>query len=238
MNSLFEEITSIAKEQGADYVGVADLTEVHDEIFRQGGEVISSYPRAIVTGIGLSNDIVDQLGHPEDPASKINYSHHGYNIINIRMDILVSRIAELIQQKGFKSLPVPTSVRVDDKRICSFFSHKLAARQAGFGWIGKSCMLITPDHGPRVRWGSVLCDAPLPISSGPVEEQCGSCHACVDICPVHAFTGEPFREGEPREVRYAADRCDQYFKDLASRNEEAVCGLCLYVCPYGRKNRL
>jgi epoxyqueuosine reductase len=235
MNSLWEDILSLGRNQGADYIGVADLSSVHEEIMRQGGEVIGSFPRAVVFGIALSNQVVDQLGKPEDPASKINYRHHGYQIINTRMDMLISHVSGLIQKRGYSALPVPVSVRVDNERICSFFSHKLAARQAGFGWIGKSCMLITPDHGPRVRWGSVLCDAPLPPSPGPIKEQCGSCHACVDICPVHAFTGEPFREGEPREIRYAAEKCDQYFRDLSANEEEPVCGLCLYVCPYGRK---
>ena len=234
MDSLSEEISTLVKEEGADYLGFADLTSVYDEVFRQGGEVISSYQKAVVFGVALANPVVDLLAIPENPASKINYHHHAYNIINTRIDLISSRITGLIQKKGFSVMPVPASIRTDNDRICSFFSHKLAARQAGLGWIGKSCMLITPDHGPRVRWGSILTDAPLPISSGPIEDRCGLCQACVDVCPVNAFTGEPFREGEPREVRYAAEKCDKYFKDLTERNEERVCGLCLYVCPYGR----
>jgi len=96
-------------------------------------------------------------------------------------------------------------------------------------------MLITPDHGPRVRWGSVLTDAPLQAVSAPMEDRCGSCQACVDICPVKAYTGASFREEEPREARFAVERCDGYFLEMKKRNEEPVCGLCLYVCPYGRK---
>ncbi|MCA1917516.1 4Fe-4S double cluster binding domain-containing protein [Methanospirillum hungatei] len=118
---------------------------------------------------------------------------------------------------------------MDNDRICSLFSHKLAARKAGFGWIGKSCMLITPEHGPRVRWGSVLTEAPLPAVSDPMDERCGSCQACVDICPVKAYTGASFREGDPRKVRFAAELCDRYFHEMKERNEELVCGLCLSI---------
>jgi epoxyqueuosine reductase QueG len=103
------------------------------------------------------------------------------------------------------------------------------------GWIGKSCLLITPDMGPRVRWATVLTDAPLIKTGEPMPEHCGDCKECVDICPVHAFTGQPFRENQPREIRYDASKCDRYFAMMREKDAElAVCGLCLYVCPYGK----
>jgi epoxyqueuosine reductase QueG len=115
------------------------------------------------------------------------------------------------------------------------FSHKMAAHLAGLGWIGKSCLLITPQVGPRVRWVSVLTDAPLEVTGEPMVEQCGSCQECVEICPVQAFTGRPFREEEPREMRYDAGKCDRYFRKMKEKNGDlAICGLCLYVCPHGR----
>ena len=83
---------------------------------------------------------------------------------------------------------------------------------------------------------SVLTDAPLAIGGKPMEERCGTCRECVEICPVQAFTGQPFREGEPREVRYDASKCDRYFKKMEEKKPGLeVCGLCLYVCPYGRQ---
>lgn len=233
MTDLYDSLSSFCTIQGTTYFGVADLTSVQDEVIRQGGEMIR-YPHAVVFGIALQQSIVDMLGE-EGRAAKIMYHHHAYQVINSRLDSISSVVADLVQKAGYSALPVPASVRVDNDRICSLFSHKLAARQAGFGWIGKSCMLITPDYGPRVRWGSVLTDAPLPAVSGPMEEQCGECQACVDICPVKAYTGAPFLQDEPREVRFDAERCDRYFQEMKKRNEEPVCGLCLYVCPYGRK---
>ena len=116
----------------------------------------------------------------------------------------------------------------------------MAARQAGLGWIGKNCLLITPDNGPRVRWTTVLTDAPLNVTGTPMKDQCGSCTACVDICPVQAFTGEPFREDEDRDSRFDVKKCDKYFQVMRKTQNKAVCGLCMYVCPYGKnpmKNR-
>ena len=110
----------------------------------------------------------------------------------------------------------------------------MAAHLAGLGWIGKSCLLVTPEAGPRVRWTTVLTDAPLKAGT-PMEMRCGDCHECVDICPVKAFTGRNFIESEPREARYDARRCEKYLKGLEASTGYGVCGMCLYICPHGKK---
>ncbi len=106
---------------------------------------------------------------------------------------------------------------------------------AGLGWIGKSCLLVTPDHGPRVRWVTVLTDAPLEPTGSPMEPRCGECTACVDIYPVPAFTGRIFSPDEPREARFNAAACDRYFKEREKNDGVATCGLCVWVSPHGRK---
>jgi ferredoxin len=55
----------------------------------------------------------------------------------------------------------------------------------------------------------------------------------VEICPVQAITGRPFREDEPRVLRLDARRCEQYFQEMERSIGLPVCGLCLYICPYG-----
>ena len=82
----------------------------------------------------------------------VNYHHHAYQVINQQLDLMVSRLSREIQKKGYQALPIPASERYDDERICAVFSHKLAAHLAGQGWIGKSCLLVTTEAGPRVRW--------------------------------------------------------------------------------------
>ena len=88
---------------------------------------------------------------------------------------------------------------------------------------------------PRVRWATVLTDALLIVTGQPMAQRCGDCLECVEICPVGAFTGEPFRAQDPREVRYDAGKCDLYFDTLEEQGRLPVCGMCLYVCPYGRE---
>jgi len=93
--------------------------------------------------------------------------------------------------------------------------------------------LITPEYGPRVRFATILTDAPLDAGS-PVDERCGDCRECVDTCPVGAFTGVEFDPSQPREARFNARLCRDYGTKREERLGEGLCGLCVYVCPYGR----
>jgi len=234
---LDDTIRDLALELGADFFGVADLTPVRAEILRQGGDDVASYPAAVTLGIALFDSIVDALPRrDEERAVTVNYLHHCYDVVNGRLDFIASRLASMLQRDGYRTLPVPSSERHDNERICAQISHKLVAHTAGLGWIGKSCLLVTPEVGPRVRWATVLTDAPLAPTGSPMDERCGACTECVDICPQNAFTGRSFREEEPREARYDAAACERYFKEGESPEGRIACGLCIYVCPWGRKS--
>lgn len=232
---LNEEIRALTMHNGINYFGVADLSLAKEAIVDQGGPEIAGFPYAISLGITLMHHIIDQLPRRAERSVAVNHRHHAYDTINQRLDITASIIAGYIQQKGYRVLPLPAAKRVNDEKICAAFSHKMGAYLAGLGWIGKSCLLVTPDYGPRARWISVLTDAPLNPTGSPMEEKCGSCTECVDICPVNAFTNRNFSPDEPREMRYNARKCEQYFDSMADDVIPAVCGMCMFACPYGRK---
>ena len=234
---LTNKIEKMAKQHGVTYFGVASLSKAHDFILEQGGPIVTEFPISISLGITLPSAIVDQLPARSDRAVALSYRHHAYDVINQRLDSVVSLISIFIQEKGYKVFPIPASFIVDDERLCGSFSHKLGAHLAGLGWIGKNCLIITKRDGPRARWATILTDAPLNIPDNmPAVEQCGNCSECVDICPVRAFTGRPFNESESRETRYNAKKCNDYFKAMEKSGKPRVCGMCLYVCPYGRLN--
>lgn len=225
-----------ARQWGADLFGVAELAPARDAVLAQGGPEIAEYPRAISLGIRLLDTIVDQLPRRLERAVAVSFRHHAYDVINQRLDLLASQLSSRIQSQGFRAYPIPASKRVSDEKACAAFSHKLGAHLAGLGWIGKSCLLVTPEYGPRMRWSTVLTDAPLAITGTPVEQRCGECRKCVEICPAQAFIGRNFKKDEPRESRYDAFKCQSYFKELEKQYPEQppVCGLCVYVCPHGK----
>lgn len=228
-----KEVWDLALEQKISYYGVADLSLAPVSVVDQVDTGISEYPFAISLGIALPKAIVDQLPRRAEHWAALNYHHHAYDIINHRLDLAASTISSFIQSKGYRVLPIPAAERVDDEKICGQFSHKLAAYLSGLGWIGKSCLLVTPDNGPRVRWTSILTDAPLKPTGNKMAPKCGKCRKCVEICPMQAFTGKNFADNEPREVRYDAGKCQKYFEQMESEGKLAVCGMCLYACPHG-----
>ena len=227
-----------AVELGADFFGVAELAAGQELVREQGGEMLAEYPRALSVGVVMPSAIVDQLPRYQEKAVAIAYRTHSYEILNDRLDQTASHLASLLQRNGYRAFPVRASPHVDEPRLFGLFSHKLAAHLAGLGWIGKSCLLITPEFGPRVRWASVLTDAPL-AAGRPMEERCGQCRQCVDACPVQAFTNQNFCADEPREARYDALKCRDYLHrhDHAPGVEIAICGQCVYSCPHGQKER-
>jgi epoxyqueuosine reductase len=219
---------------GADFFGVADLAPAREFIAERGGEMVAQFPRAVSIGVMMPSTIVDQILRHDDKTALIAYRSHSYDILNILLNQIASRLAGLLQREGHRAFPIAAAERANGQDMYGLLSHKLAAHLAGLGWIGKSCLLVTPEVGPRVRWASVLTDAPLEAGQ-PMSERCGTCTVCVDACPPHAFTGRNFRPDEPREARYDAYKCHVYLQWRKEQVDVRVCGMCVYACPYGRK---
>jgi epoxyqueuosine reductase len=231
--SLQAQLEQIAEEQGADLFGVADLAIARDFVRNQGGEHLEKFPKAISVGVRLLDAIIDELDRHEDRAVIFTYKRL-YNSVNSRLDHIGLSLARRIQEEGYQAYPVPASQTIDSNKLIGAISHKLVANLAGLGWIGKSCLLITPNYGPRVRFSTILTDAPLETGHS-INENCKDCRACIDICPVKAFTGASFNPSEPRETRFNAHLCDAYMKKRREELGEDLCGLCVYICPHGRR---
>jgi epoxyqueuosine reductase QueG len=225
---------------GARFFGVADLSVAREAIVAQGGEFIEGFPRSLSVGIALKDGIVNELPRHKEKVVAQTYDYL-YHTVNQSLDRLSLRLSIILNDHGFRTLLIPATRWVDEGKVQGLFSHKLAARLAGLGWIGPSCLLITPEMGPRVRWVTVLTDAPLEAGS-PIADRCSDCRRCVEACPPKAFTGRPFDPFEPREARFNVQRCIQYRANLRDKvTGVRVCGMCVYACPFGQQetpNRL
>ena len=107
------------------------------------------------------------------------------------------------------------------------------AQMAGLGWMGANGMIITPEHGPRVRLGTIFTSIEnLPFSTQNehqwVEAYCAECQVCVHKCPVEAIMPEPQRHGNGRTTYVINERCFPYFCDYYG------CSVCIAVCPFSR----
>jgi epoxyqueuosine reductase len=231
---LLEKIKQSGEIYAIDYIGVAGIAGRHREIAAVGGALSADFPRALSVGIILPQSIVELLKDRTIYENVFQYQTHAYDVINNRLDVFASTVSSLIQQHGYKAMPVPAAERIDSERVCASISHKLTARLAGFGWIGKNCLLINPDHGPRIRWTTILTDAPFTKNERIMEGHCDICNECVKACPAQAIKGRNYVDGEPRDLRLDVAKCEAYYKRLEQLDRLKVCGMCFYACPYGK----
>ncbi|MEH7179676.1 tRNA epoxyqueuosine(34) reductase QueG [Neobacillus vireti] len=81
--------------------------------------------------------------------------------------------------------------KVPDARLKSMvdtgeLSDRSVAVRAGIGWSGKNCAVMTPEYGSYVYLGEMITSIPFAPDS-PMEDQCGSCTACLEACPTGAL---------------------------------------------------
>jgi epoxyqueuosine reductase QueG len=226
---------------GATYFGVADLAPVREFVTTRGGEFLGDYRFGVSIGVALADGIVDQLYQHVNRDIARTYRHHIYTVVADMLDRMAGAVAFEIEHAGYRALPVPASQPYNEDRMLGLVSHKLSAHLAGHGWIGKNSLLITREHGPRVRWVTVLTDAPLAANAAVApgdsdrrsEDRCKSCAVCVELCPAEAFTGAPFHPAEDVDRRFRRSECRKYLRQRDSAYGAAACGICVYACPQG-----
>lgn len=226
---LKETLITKAKDWGANLCGVADLTPHVEAIGRLYGADFGQYPRAFSFAVFLPSPVVAEL-----LASPSHTYLAYYDIANGLINQIGLRLNNFLVQEGYKAYPIPASQRAGETKEGSIFSHRMAAALAGLGWIGKSCSLINPEVGPRLRLGTVLTDAAL-VADKPMANQCGDCTACTDICPAGAILGNSFQPRQDLAERFDFHRCDDYLTEVRQTFGKRICGKCVAVCPQGRK---
>ncbi|HWR58112.1 MAG TPA: 4Fe-4S double cluster binding domain-containing protein [Thermodesulfovibrionales bacterium] len=148
--------------------------------------------------------------------------------------------ARQLRGGGYRYLCIPPdSDRIRNtfvSKLYPLFTHKIAATSAGIGWIGKNGLLINREFGPRLSLATVLTDAPLETGSPIESSQCGECRLCLEFCPSDAITGEDWSRSNPFVELVQSGKCESHKKNTKTLNGKPNCGLCINICPYGRKN--
>src|SRR5256885_1357225 len=80
--------------------------------------------------------------------------------------------------------------------------EKAGIVRAGLGWIGKHSNLITREYGSWVFLGELLLNLELEYDTEQVEDHCGSCTLCLEMCPTQAIT-EPYVVDSNKCISYA-----------------------------------
>jgi epoxyqueuosine reductase len=181
---------------------------------------------AVVVAInyGPRSSPLAQLARTEDAAISVYAQNVDYH------DLIKKRLKRLAGEFA-AATGADVKVFVDTAPLM----EKPLAHRSGMGWQGKHTNLVSREHGAWLLLGVMLTDAEL-VPDPPETDHCGSCTACLDVCPTQAF---------PAPYQLDARRCLSY---LTIENAGPIprefrrpmgnriygCDDCLAVCPWNK----
>ena len=147
-----------------------------------------------------------------------------HKVARARLQQLAGRIADEIGAFGHR-------VFTDSAPVLEV---ELAAR-SGLGWRGKHTLALDRDAGSMFFLGEIYVDVPLPATP-PVEPHCGSCSACIDVCPTAAIVA-PYKLDARRCISYLTIELKESIPvelRAAIGNRIYGCDDCQLVCPWNK----
>ena len=174
---------------------------------------------------GEARDAEETLANPDAAyVSRYALGRDYHKMLRQRLERLAQRVTSAIGPFGYR-------VFVDSAPVL----EKPLARNAGLGWIGKHTNVINSRAGSWFFLGEIYTDLPLPIDA-PATDHCGSCQACIDICPTRAIVA-PYRLDARRCISYLtiehAGTIPVEFRRTMG-NRVYGCDDCQLVCPWNK----
>lgn len=195
------------------------------------GELIEGTLRVISVRMDYLPEHVDnanaQLSNPEAAyISRYTLGRDYHKLIRNRLKHLIKFIREESESTlNFRAF-------VDSAPVL----ERAIAQKSGLGWFGKNTMIINRNAGSWFFLGEIYTDLMLPLSPEYTEEHCGSCTACLDVCPTNAFT-DPYSLDTAKCISYLTiENKGEIPEDLRQQlgNRIFGCDDCQLVCPWNK----
>jgi epoxyqueuosine reductase len=165
------------------------------------------------------------LDHPSKAyVSRYALGRDYHKVMRSRLKTLAQRIESAIGPFGYR-------VFVDSAPVL----EKPLAEKAGLGWIGKHTNLLNRRAGSYFFLGELYTDLQLPVDA-PEQSHCGSCRACIDVCPTAAIVA-PYQLDARRCISYLTIELDgsipESLRPLIG-NRIYGCDDCQIFCPWNK----
>lgn len=213
----------------AKFHGSMDYMQRHGVKRSRPGELVPGTVRVISVRMDYLPEAQDEARQLLDHESRAYVSRYAlgrdyHKVLRIRLRTLARRIEERVGEFGYR-------VFVDSAPVL----EKALAEKAGIGWIGKHTNVINRDHGSWFFLGELYTDLPLPVDQ-PETSHCGTCRACIDVCPTQAIVA-PYSLDARRCISYLTielkDAIPIEFRK-AIGNRIYGCDDCQIFCPWNK----
>lgn len=215
------------------YHGEMSYMERHSSLRTHPEELVPNTLRAVCVRMDYALTTTNSLAELKNPESAyISRYARGrdyHKLIRKRLQKLADQISETIGPFGYRAF-------VDSAPVL----ERALAEKAGMGWIGKNTMLINRKAGSWFFLAELFTDLPLPVDEPSTSSHCGTCRACLDVCPTQAFVGPNLLD---------ATRCISYLTiELRTSIPEELrpmmgnrifgCDDCQLICPWNKFTRV
>ncbi len=243
-----DRLKAKARALGFDAVGVASAVEgwpagarLHEFISegRHGdmdwmAHARRAHPQALWPGAKSAIVVGQSYAPKDDSLALVHEKGHGlvsaYAARRDYHDVVKGKLKQLAQWLT-RETGGEVKVFVDTAPLM----EKPLAERAGVGWQGKHTNLVSREHGSWLFLGAILTAVEITPDAAH-EDHCGSCRACLDVCPTNAF---------PAPYQLDARRCLAYLTiehkgQIPAEFREALgnrvfgCDDCLAVCPWNK----
>lgn len=245
MTSLTENIKQLAQEIGFASVGISKPEMLEDLPYEPIGKIITL--RSPVQELPEVKSVILLAFHTWDKIFSLTVDSpewRGYGLHSpdekfenyyLPYEIMKNKTWEIIDSLKRESHEAKYSLRIP---------MKTAAIKCGLGCQGKSTLLVTPEHGPRVGLISILTNAELEIDEPFEADLCDDCNLCITACPTKAL--EPYTITIEKCMTYSAEspcssdvsshvrEMEKKLVPRPTKNSYIECAKCMEVCPIGK----
>ncbi len=243
---LQQELTDYAKSIGIDKIGFTTATPFHDlknilkrhqelgymsgfeesniELRTEPLQLLDTAESIISIAVAYPSKMVDapvgKKGERRGVFCRSSWGIDYHTALRNRLKLIEEWLIERVPGVKFKSM-VDTGELVD----------RAVAERAGIGWVGKNCSVITPEFGSYVYLGEMLTNIPFAPST-PIEDECGECRLCIDVCPTGAIVA-PGQLNAQRCISFLTQTKTMLPDEFRTKigNRLYGCDTCQTVCP-------
>lgn len=246
MHALKQEVILYSKEIGINKIGFASattFTELKSRLIRQQEldyqsgfeekdiekrvrpELIFDKPQSIISiALAYPSKLKDapqsKKGERRGIFCRASWGTDYHTVLRNKLQLLEDFIKEKVPGAMAKSM-------VDTGEL----SDRAVAERAGIGWSAKNSMIITPEFGSYVYLGDMITNLPFEPDQ-PMEDQCGTCNKCVDVCPTGALV-QGGQLNAKRCIAFLTQTKDFLPDEFRTKigNRLYGCDTCQTVCP-------